>query len=89
MKNTQKLTRLLLLLLALAMVISTFAACATEDDEPIATDEATSEEVGGDNVIDDDGEIRDENGYIIDDVPEGLNFGDEFKILSADNQKNH
>ena len=89
MKNTQKLTRLLLLLLALAMVISTFAACATEDDEPIATDEATSEEVGGDNVIDDDGEIRDEDGYIIDDVPEGLNFGDEFKILSAANQKTH
>ena len=89
MKNTQKLTRLLLLLLALAMVISTFAACATEDDEPIATDEATSSEAGGDTVIDDDGEIRDENGYIIDDVPEGLNFGDEFKILSADNQKTH
>lgn len=85
MKSAQKLTRLLLLLLALAMVISTFAACATEDDEIVSTEDSTQGSVSGDEYDDN----LDENGYEKDDIPEGLNFGDEFKILSAENQKNH
>lgn len=85
MKSAQKLTRLLLILLALAMVLSTFAACATEDEEIAPSESEDQATEGGSNV---DDEERDENGYIKDDLGE-LNFGDEFKVLSADNQKSH
>ena len=40
MKNAQKLTRFLLILLALAMMLASFAACATEDEDSMTiTDE--------------------------------------------------
>ena len=88
MKTAQKLTRILLVLLALAMVISTFAACATEDDDYVASegDTTAADDNGGDNIDDED---VDENGYIKDDIPDGLNFGDEFRVLAADDQKTH
>lgn len=86
MKHAQKLTRLLLVLLALAMVLSTFAACATEDDEITATDDPNATEAPTDDIIDDD---LDPNGYVKDDIPEGLNFQDDFNILAASTQKSH
>ena len=40
MKNAQKMTRFLLILLALAMMLASFAACATEDEDSMTiTDE--------------------------------------------------
>ena len=37
------MTRLLLILLALAMMLASFAACATEDDEYVPTEESMAE----------------------------------------------
>ena len=87
MKTAQKLTKILLVLLALAMVLSTFAACATEDDAPVSG--AASTEAEGTGNSDDIGEEVDENGYIVDDIPADLNFQDEFMILAASTQQTH
>ena len=97
MKSAQKLTRLLVVLLALAMLISVFAACATEDEDGlVATDETDDNAEGSDTPNDGiqhggkwDGWALDENGYIMDTLPEDMNFGDEFVILADDGQKSH
>ena len=96
MKNTKFLTRLLLVALALVMMLSAFAACATEDEE-IAATESGEGEGGGDSNVDDgyqhggkwDGWRLDENGYIMDRLPEDMNFGEEFVFLADDAQKSH
>ena len=98
MKNTTKLTRLLLVLLSLVMVLSAFAACSTEDEGAAASSEeggGTGE--GGGEQIDDgtqqggkwDGWALDENGYIMDRLPENMNFGGEFVFLADNDQKSH
>ena len=97
MKSAQKTTRLLVVLLALAMLISVFAACATEDEDgPVATDETGGNDEGSGTPNDGiqhggkwDGWALDENGYIMDTLPEDMNFGDEFVILADDGQKSH
>ena len=78
MKGIQKATRLLLVLLALSMMLSTFAACSVEDDG--------SGEESGDTI-----KTNENNGpvYVDDNIPDGLNFGDDFLVLSSNNQKSH
>ena len=87
MKITQKATKILLILLALAMVLATFAACSTEDELASAEDVTEASSTAGEDAI--DPSEYDENGYIKDDIPEGLNFGDEFLVLGASTQKSH
>ena len=97
MKTTQKLTKILLVLLALAMVLSTFAACTTEEDDPAATEAGSGAGEGGGEQLDDgyqhggkwDGWRLDANGYIMDRLPEDMNFGDEFVFLADSSQKGH
>ena len=94
MKHTNKLTRLLLVLLALVMMLSAFAACATENEEGVA-----STEEGGKNNQGNNGGVQvggkwdgwalDENGYIMDTLPEDMSFGDEFLVLGDADQKSH
>ena len=96
MKSIQKITRLLLILLALAMMLSAFAACTTEEDGDVAT---TVGDDDGDSTepIDDgfqhggpwDGWALDDDGYIMDRLPENMDFGDEFVILADSSQQSH
>ena len=96
-KTTQKLTKILLVLLALVMVLSTFAACTTEEDDPAATEAGSGNGEGGGEQLDDgyqhggkwDGWRLDANGYIMDRLPEEMNFGDEFVFLADASQKSH
>ncbi|MBQ8439146.1 MAG: hypothetical protein IJX19_00660 [Clostridia bacterium] len=96
MKHTKKLTRLLLILLALAMVLSAFAACATEDEGDSAATDGDGDGAST-TPIDDgiqhggkwDGWALDENGYIKDTLPENMDFGDEFVILADSSQQKH
>ena len=96
MKNTRILTRLLLIALALVMMLSAFAACTTEEEEGVATQSGDSTEEGG-AVVDDgyqhggkwDGWRVDENGYIMDRLPEDMDFGDEFVFLADSAQQSH
>ncbi|MBQ8439147.1 MAG: hypothetical protein IJX19_00665 [Clostridia bacterium] len=95
MKYAQKVMRMLLILLALAMLLSTFAACATEDEDVVSTE--------GDDIEDStepindgfqhggpwDGWALDEDGYIKDRLPADMNFEDEFLILASSSQKKH
>ena len=78
MKSLKVGTRILLLLLALCMVISVFAACATEDEEPIQTQGSEA----GDEEEDLGDDLYDEAGYLRDQIPDDLNYeGKELKIL--------
>lgn len=79
MRTCKFCTKLLLLLLSLCMVLTAFAACATEDEEGVYTPDSEEETVGED--LDDD--LYDENGYLKDQLPdEDLNYGNkELKIL--------
>ena len=85
MKNA-KLVRFLVLLLALCMMVSMFAACATEEEGGDVIGESTEavDGTGGDDVIDED---LDENGYLKDNLPEDLNFDREVRILYSTHQK--
>ena len=71
MKNA-KLVRFLVLLLALCMMVSMFAACATEDEGNETIDGETDDNdisTGGDATADD----LDENGFLKDNIPEDFN----------------
>ena len=93
----RKTTRFLLILLALAMIFSTFAACATEDDDVTESSNedgtvASGKGSGGGEQNPDDPWAdwpRDENGYLMDTLPENMNFEDEFLFYVAENQKWH
>ena len=76
--------RLLVLALALIMTVSVFAACATEDEEGSA-DVSQSEVDGSEGVTEPAGET-DENGFLLDDLPEDLNFDTTVKILGEKKQ---
>lgn len=77
MKLRSNILRTLVFLLCFAMILPAFAACA-KDGKEMATKEG--EETGA--TVEDD-------GFVKDNIPEGLNFNDEFLILSAKNQKTH
>lgn len=86
MQTAQKMTRLLLVLLALIMVMSTFAACSTEDDYVPSDEEGSTNGAGGVN----DPAASEEVTLEDDDLPDDMNFGDpKFYVLSADQQKSH
>ena len=94
MKHTNKLTRLLLVLLALVMMLSAFAACTAEEEGGVASSEESSNNNQGNNGGFQvggrwDGWALDENGYIMDTLPEDMSFGDEFTVLADDTQKSH
>ncbi len=86
MKNA-KLVRFLVLLLALCMMVSMFAACAAENEEDEAINGETDDgDTGtGDEVIDDN---LDENGYLKDNIPEDFKLDREVKILFSQHMKN-
>lgn len=79
MKKASKLTRAILLLMSLLLVLSAFAGC--KKDEPVNNGD-TDETDNGDSPYD-------ENGYLKDQIPSGLNFNDEFTVLAAGTQKQH
>ena len=79
MHSITVLTRIFLVLLSLCLVLSAFAACATEDDEVLETEATESDDT--EEVLEDD--LYDENGYLKDQIPdEDLDYGNrELKIL--------
>ena len=79
MRTCKLCTKLLLLLLSLCMVLTAFAACATEEEDAPSVE--STEADNGDETLDDD--LYDENGYLKDQLPdEDLNYGNkELKIL--------
>ena len=83
--KTTNLMRLLVLMLALCLLVGTFAACSTEDED-VATPDASTQGTGSgaDDVIEDD---LDENGYLKDNLPEDLSFDREVRILYSTHQK--
>ena len=71
MRSFQLWSRLLLLLLALSMVLTAFAACATEDDG----DDYQPQDTGDGNVTIDPNEgLYDEDGYLLDQLPDDLDY---------------
>ena len=79
MRTCKLCTKLLLLLLSLCMVLTAFAACATEEEDARSVE--STEADNGDETLDDD--LYDENGYLKDQLPdEDLDYGNkELKIL--------
>ena len=74
MRSFQLWSRLLLLLLALCLMLTAFAACATEDDG----DDYQPQDTGdGDVTIDPNEGLYDENGYLLDQIPDELDYEDE------------
>ena len=94
MKKTTFAARILVLLLAFVMVLSTFAACATEDDvtengtndgnTPTGPSGSVMTDKNG-NVLDPD--LYDSNGFLKDGLDEELNFGKELSVLSGKEQQ--
>ena len=76
MQLKSNIVRLLVLLLCLAMLLPAFAACKEEGNVE------NTKEVAADGIAEDD-------GFVKDNLPDDLNFNDEFLILSAENQKMH
>ena len=66
MRSVTLLSRFLLLLLALCLVLTAFAACATEDDGDNYQPEDTGD---GDVTVDPNDGLYDENGYFLDQLP--------------------
>ena len=81
MRSFTALTRILLVLLSLCLVLSAFAACATEEEDDEVLETEATDESGSDDSLDDD--LYDENGYLKDQIPdEDLNYENkELKIL--------
>ncbi|MBQ8440527.1 MAG: hypothetical protein IJX19_07695 [Clostridia bacterium] len=85
MKKQSLWIRLLGLTLALIMTVSVFAACATEDEEGSA-DASQSEVDGSEGTTEPVGET-DENGFLLDDLPEDLKFDETVRILGVEEYK--
>ena len=85
MKKQSLWIRLLGLTLALIMTVSVFAACATEDEEGSA-DASQSEVDGSEGTTEPVGET-DENGFLLDDLPEDLKFDKTVRILGVEEYK--
>ncbi len=73
------ISRLMLILLALSMLLCSFAACTGGEDKTPTYQQTQAPEDPKENL--------DENGYLKDDVPDGLNFNTKFNILASENQK--
>ncbi len=75
--KTSVLARVLCLMLMLCMVVAVFASCSTEDEEVATT---TTEDTTPNAPTDED-------GYVLDNIPEDLNLGREVKILYSNHLK--
>ncbi len=77
--KTNRLARALTLILALVLALATFAGCATDENpqgDP-SGDQGTQAPATQDPTAD----LYDENGYLKDQIPEGLNFQRELEVL--------
>ncbi len=68
-------SRFLLLILALCLVLTVLAGCSSEEEAIVRTTESTEK-----NDDFDDG-LHDENGYLLDQLPDDLNYNGEGKYL--------
>ena len=88
MKKTIFAIRIFLLLLALSMMLSAFAACATTDDETATTEEGNMTDAVTGSVMTDkygnvlDPDLYDEKGYLKDGLVD-LDFNQELLVLSG------
>ena len=81
MKQQSLWLRLLVLAMALCMLVSVFAACATEDDGSEGDSTTASEDNGnGGDATEPEGET-DENGFLIDELG-SMNFDTTVRILA-------
>ena len=79
MRSVTLWSRLLLLLLSLCLVLTAFAACATDDEQDNYQPEDTGD---GDVTVDPNDGLYDENGYFLDQLPDDLDYENkELKIL--------
>ena len=81
MKNRNPLMRILCLLMALCMMCAVLASCAAEDETGIdpgtdATGDGAGEEESTVEEV-----LTDEDGFILDGIPEDLKIDDKFSIL--------
>lgn len=92
MKKTMFCTRVFLLVLALSMLLSMFAACTTTNDKEDATDANDASDTANGSVMTDkdgnvlDPDLYDENGFLKDGLVD-LNFGEELHVLSGKEQQ--
>ena len=78
MRSFQLWSRLLLLLLALCLMLTAFAACTTEDDG----DDYQPQDTGdGDVTIDPNEGLYDEDGYLLDQLPDDLDYEDKELLI--------
>ena len=84
--KTTVLARILALLLMLCMLVSVFAACATEDEEGSGNPEESTVATGGDGS-DEVGADTDEKGYLKDNLPKDLKIDREIRILYSQKHK--
>lgn len=78
MKKKLFVIRFLLLILSLAMIVTVFAGCQTDNDEATTDPNDTTTEGA-----------EDTEGLIPDDLPEDLNFGKTLTILGSKGQSYH
>ena len=78
MKQQALWIRLLVLALVLAMTASLFVACATEEETPVATGSQAEIETGTEIEAN-----TDEDGFLLDDLGDELNFETEVRILGV------
>ena len=94
MKKTTLCVRLFLILLALSMMLSAFAACTTEDDggNTATSGDGDADGSGGSVMTDKHGNILDpdlydEQGFLKDSLGDDLNFSKELLVLSGKEQQ--
>ena len=82
MKQSSVVMRLFCLLLVLCMLCATFAACAGEEDDTKkkGTSEATKDDTPTEEAL-----PTDEEGYLLNSIPETFKINDTFTILGWDN----
>ena len=80
MKKQSMWLRIIVLMLSLCMLVSVFAACATEDDDTDGAASGEGSEIGG-TEGGDLGAETDAGGFIIDDLGNDLNFDRTIRIL--------
>ena len=79
MKNSKLLMRILCLLMALCMVCAVLASCAAEDDTDTGASGDVAEASGGGDTSEE--VLTDENGFLLDAIPEDLKIKEKFSIL--------
>ncbi len=85
MKKTVTLARVICLIMALCMVAAAFVACGTEGNTPDSTQGNNGNATG--SATQETGAKTDEDGYLLDNLPEDLSFNREVKILYSQHNK--